>query len=135
MIIDTLNEYADELSIITTTIKVTDVLDHGAAGETLGNELYLHASIGATAFAGSGFTVALQTDPDESFSGGNTVTLYTYTSAATAIEAGTELFRIRVPKGRLRYSKLVITKTTAAITAGTFNAFLSPSVQDSYDVV
>lgn len=130
MLIDSLNEYSDAQAV-TASAASTDVIDHGAAGETIGEELYLHIYVGTAAAAAGAATVtfALQTDDNASFS--SATTLYTSTAIGkAALTANTEVLRVRVPKGRERYTRVYYTVATGPLTAGTFNAFLSPSVQD-----
>lgn len=130
MIIDSLNEFSDAQEVIV-SMPSTNVIDHGAAGDAIGNELYLHILVDETALAAGAATVtfALRTDDNASFTSPKTL----WTSAAigkATLVAGHVVARVRVPKGLERYSRLYYTVATGPLTAGEFNAFLSPSVQD-----
>lgn len=131
MIIDSLNEYSDAQTVTGTPGISTNVLDHGAAGETIGEELYLHIFCDEAAEADGLATVtfSLETDDVDSFVGATTL----WSSAAigkASLLAGTTVTRVRMPKGRERFTRVRYAVTTGPLTAGKFSAFLSPSVQD-----
>jgi hypothetical protein len=132
MLIDSLNEFSDAQAITSTAVS-TNVIDLGAAdNRALGRELYLHVLVN-TPFDTSAatLTVTLQT--------GSTVTPTTVIATAPAIAAsamlvaGTSIWRIRVPANTQRYLRLNYT-VSAGLTSGKVDAFLSPSLQDSFDV-
>lgn len=130
MIIDSLNEYSDAQAV-TASAASTDVVDHGAAGETIGEELYFTVVVptGVTAAGAATVNIALQTATDEAFTSPKVL----YSSGAIAkddLGAGTTAVRVRVPKGRLRYTRTYYTVATGPLTAGAFDAFLTEGVQD-----
>jgi hypothetical protein len=128
MIIDTLNEYSDSQAV-TATAASTNVIDHLNGGDAIGNELYLHILCQEDVATATSITFALQTDTVENFASPTTL----FTTAAIVIAnltAGTEVVRVRVPKGMQQYSRVYYTIGGSNATAGKFDAFLSPSVQD-----
>lgn len=129
MIIDSLNEYSDAQAV-TGGAPSTNTIDHGVAGETIGNELYLHVHTDAEDFATLvGLTVSLQTSDTEGFIAATTLWTSPQILAAD-LTANTLLARVRVPAGRLRYTRMSYAVAGSNATAGAINAFLSPSVQD-----
>ena len=135
MIIDTLNEFSDAQSLIRTTaagaLPSTNVLDLGASkNQPVGSELYLHIKILATVVgAGASIEFKLETDANDAFSSAATK-FTTGALAITGLAAKTEVARIRVPAGMERYARLTYTPTGANVTAGSVDAFLTPSVDE-----
>lgn len=128
MIIDTLNEYSDSQAI-TASAASTNVIDHGATGDAIGHELYLHIKCMEDVATATSITFALQTDTVENFA--SPTTLFTTGAIAIAgLTAGAEVARVRMPKGKQQYTRVYYTVTGSDATAGEFDAFLSPSVDD-----
>lgn len=138
MIIDTLNEFSDAQAETTVAAHdSTNVVDLGADfNAAIGHELYLHILVETAVTSGGAATVQFQliTDEDTGFATAP-VTLWDSGAIGKAtLVDGYAVARVRVPKGTKRYLKVVYTIGTAVLTAGKFDAFLSPSVQDSFDV-
>lgn len=146
MLIDTLNSFTYDASAgtdgqaVTTTAVSNNVIDLGNdqddaantnASSGLGRELYLHVLV-TTGFTSSAntLTVTLQTGATIT---PTTVIATSATIAASALPVGTEVMRIRVPSNAQRYLRLNFT-ASAALAAGKITAFLSPSLQSTFDV-
>ena len=128
MIIDSKLIMSDDQEV-TVDAASTDVLDLGAAGDAVGNELYLVARVG-TLFEGAGasLTIALQTAVAEGF--GTPITLVS--SPAIPVESltsGATVFKVRLPTGAQRYLRGYYTITSGPFTAGKIDLFLTPSVE------
>lgn len=97
------------------------VLDLGAAGDAVGQELTIHGIV-TTAFAGAtSLTIAVQTSEDKS-----TYTTLVQSGAIPVADLtrGAEVFCVRCPKGFKRYIRLAYTIAGTG-TAGKVTAFAS----------
>lgn len=147
MILDELNEFADNVSVAAAagTVLIGDVIDLGTAPRDIGigGELYLVISTGATEIitAGAAGTIRFQLASDAQAAiatdGSATVhfdtgTLVTDDAAANAAElsAGAMIAAIKLPQGRLyeRYLGILCITATTTTTAGTINAYLTKDV-------
>lgn len=119
MIIDRDNMFSNNKAI--TASGASDVIDLGAAGDALGQELTFHAIVGTT-FAGlTSLAVKIQTSDNNS----------TWTDSVSGpsvpladLTAGKDVFCVRVPQGLKRYVRLYYTVTGSA-SAGTLTSFMS----------
>lgn len=105
----------------------TNVVDLGAAGDARGQELYLVIGVDTAVQSAGSATVdfSLQTSADNS----SYSTLFsTGDIAKAALVAGANVAKVKLPLGVKRYLKVVYTVGTAALTAGKFDAFLTPQV-------
>jgi hypothetical protein len=106
-------------------------LDLQEAGDL--EDLYLAVRVD-TAVTSNGegtVAIALVTAEDEAFTAPKTI----FTTAAIAkadLTAGSFPVVVKVPRGVLRFLKVVYTIGTAALTAGKFDAFLTPQVPVKY---
>lgn len=134
MLIDSLNEFSDEQAVTATALS-TNVIDLGAAVDTLDNELYLHIKCMTTATAAGAATVvfSLETDDAEAIDSASVVFTTPAIAKATLV-AGYEVARIRIPAGLQQYLAVRYTVATGPLTAGAFSAFLSPSIDATYAV-
>jgi len=120
-----------ELSVaqaVTSTAASTNYIDLGAAGDAVGtgSTCYLVVRVGTAATAAGAATVTfdLQTDSDPAF--GTAVTLFSSGALAkTALTANTWIIQIALPLGLKRYVRLNYTVATGPLTAGTFDAFIT----------
>lgn len=137
MLLDTLNEFSDAQAETTVAAHdSTNIVDLGAdSNQAIGHELYLNIIVETAVTSAGAATVQFQllTDDNAAFSSASTLWDSGAIGKATLVD-GYQVCRIRVPKGAERYLKVVYTIGTAALTAGKFDAFLSPSVQDTYAV-
>ena len=128
---DVLNTYSDAQAITDTgAANSTNVIDQLAAGDAIANTPYLRVKVN-TAFTSDGagtLAVSLLTSDAEDFGSGVTTVPLVDTTAKTALTAGAVLYQGRLPFGMKRYSKLVYTVGTAAMTAGKVDAFLTEMV-------
>jgi hypothetical protein len=130
MIKDAKLVYSDAQAV-TASAASASVLDHQAAGDALGMELYLVVLVDTTAdSAGDAATVqvALQTSSDEAFTSPVTL-IETAAIAQASVTAGAYLVKAKLPIGLLRYSRVYFTIGTENLTAGKFDAFLTPNVE------
>lgn len=104
-----------------TTTANSDVVDMGAGGDAIGQELTFHNVVGAD-FAGlTSLTVKVQTSGDKS--SWKDVVISPAIAGADLV-AGADVFQVRVPKGLGRYVRLNYTISGTA-TAGTITSFAS----------
>jgi hypothetical protein len=115
---------------ITVTAASVNVIDQGAAGNAIGNELYMTARVG-TAFTAAGagtLNIQLQTSVDLAF----TTPIVLYDSgpiAKTALAANTEVVKVLIPPGSKRYIRAYYIVGTGPMTAGTIDINFSIDVQ------
>lgn len=119
MIIDRDNMFSNNKTITSST--TSDVIDLGAAGDALGQELTFHAIVGTTFTGLSSLAVKIQTSDNNSS--------WTDSVAGPAVPvaelvAGKDVFCVRVPQGLKRYVRLSYTVSGTA-TAGTITSFMS----------
>ena len=110
-----------EAQAVKSTAASTKVVDLGAAGDAIGQELTFHAVVGTT-FAGlTNIKIAVQTSED-----GTTWTdmVSSGTIALANLTAGSEVFCVRIPQGLKRHIRLNYTVSGTG-TAGTITAFAS----------
>lgn len=107
-----------------TTHESTSHIDTLAAGNAISPGARLHVLVNElfeTADAAT-LTVALQTDPESDFSDGPTTLFTTAAIAVAALTAGAVLADIVVPKGVLRYLRILYTVGTGTFTEGKIDA-------------
>lgn len=140
MIMDRMEEFSSGQSLVTGTgdLVSTNILDTNPTGIPTtpqnidvgpGEEMWLNVRIGtAVVGATSTNTIVLQTDDNSSFSSPKEFPL---TSALTPAQqtANTFVYQGRLPIGLERYLRVVYRVGTAAITAGTVDAFLTKDTQ------
>jgi hypothetical protein len=134
MILDRQNLFSSAQALTSTGAAAsTDIIDLGSSRDIgAGEILEIIAEVDTTFTSGGSATlvVALQTDTSSGF--GSAVTLATGSTIAVAqLSAGAELAKFRIPRGVLRYLRLVYTVGTAAMTAGSVTAGVVLSRQDS----
>lgn len=131
MLIDTQQEFSVAQAVTATgDTASTNVYDTGAARDVgIGEEIYAFVRTDAAfTSAGAGtLQVKLQDSADNStFADVQTLTAVL---ALAALTADTVIARVRLPIGLRRYLRLAYTVGTAAMTAGTVDAFLATNVQ------
>ena len=100
----------------------TNIYDCGAAYDAgIGEELYLNIAT-VVAAAGGSIQFVLQTATDSAFTTPKEFPL-TAAIAAASLTANTIQYRGRLPIGLLRYLRVVYRVSSAAITAGTADAY------------
>ena len=129
MIIDYQNKMSADQAV-TSTAASTNIVDLGVAGDALTtHQLYLEILTKEAATAAGAATVnfALQTATDSGFS--SPVTLFDSGAIAkTALTLKSMPVRLQLPIGCLRYIRVNYTVATGPLTAGKFDAFLTPAV-------
>lgn len=135
-IIDDLNEFADGASLVNAVGTVySDVVDLGADGDALSRPQWLRIRIGDTAVdsSGDGASINFKLQTDDGLSGGNLETptdlFATGAIAEASLTANSDVALVRVPVGAKRYLQVASVITGEAVTAGTYNAYLTDSVQ------
>lgn len=131
MILDAKLKFSDSQAV-TVTADSTNVLDLQAAGDALGEEnLYLAIQTKAADVAAVGaatVTFDLVTSVDEAFS--SPITLYSSGAIGkAALTKNKSIIKLPLPIGVKRYLKVVYTVATGPLTAGAFDAFLTPNVE------
>lgn len=140
MIMDTQEEFSRAQTLIVGTGDTvsTNVLDTNPTGipatpqnhdEGIGEEAYLNIRIGAAVASATGtLQLVLQTDDNVSFSSPKEFPL-TAALGAASFPANTFVYQGRLPIGLERYLRVVYRVATAALTAGTADAFLTKDTQ------
>jgi hypothetical protein len=130
MLIDKELQFSDAQAI-TGDAASTDYIDQGAAGDALqGAELYLvvrvHTTLDSAGEAAT-LTVKLQSDDNSSFSSAKDHFI-SEAFAESALVAGTELVKMKLPVGMQRYIRVYYDRGTEDFTSGKVDAFLTPAV-------
>jgi hypothetical protein len=99
----------------------SEVLDFGAAGDAIGQELTLHTVVNETFAGATSLTVKLQTSADNA--AWDDVVISPAIPVAK-LAKGKDVFCVRVPQGLLRYARLSYTVAGTG-TAGKVTAFFS----------
>ena len=130
MILDAKLKFS-ESQAVTVTADSANVLDLQAGGDALGEEnLYLQIQTKAVAVDAVGnatVTFSLITSVDEAF----TTPITLWSSAAigkAALPANTVAAKLQLPIGVKRFLKVNYAVATGPLTAGAFDAFLTPNV-------
>ncbi len=107
----------------------TNVIDMVVAGRSF-PELYIVIDVHTACTSAGSATVAftVQHDSAEAFDTAQTLASVGATAIATLV-AGYNVLTVRIPKGCLRYVRVLYTIGTAALTAGKFNAYLVETPQ------
>lgn len=127
MIIDRFNEFSNAQAV-TVSAASTNVIDLGTAKKIEGKPLFLHIKVDTSATASGSATVtfALQTDSDEAFGSATTLWQSAAIGKATLV-AGYQVIRLDLLGLSLeQYLRVYYTVATGPLTAGKFDAFLSP---------
>ena len=119
MIIDRDYMFANELAVTATAN--SDVIDNGAGGDAIGQELTFH-NVVAVDFAGlTSLKITVQTSDDKT----TWNDLVSSPEIAKAeLVTGADVFQVRVPKGMKRYVRIAYTVTGTG-TAGKITSFAS----------
>lgn len=141
MILDRMEEFSVAQSLIAGTGDTvsTNVLDFNPTGIPttpqnvdvgVGEEMYLNVRIGTAVTSGGAGTLqlVLQTDDNVSFTTPKEFPL-TSALALSALTANTLIYQGRLPIGMERFARVVYRIGTAALTAGTADAFLTKDTQ------
>lgn len=131
MILDSQEQFSDAQAVTSTGDTVsTNVYDTGsAADEGIGESLYIYAKTKAAFTSGGAGTLqfVLQDSADNStFADVQTLTP---AKALATLTANTDQVRARLPIGLRRYIRLAYRVGTAAMTAGTIDAYIVKDVQ------
>lgn len=125
MIIDYENKFSDALAVTDTDKASTNLIDLGAAGDAH-TELFLVIRVGTAFAGGTSINFSLQTATDEAFT--SPVTLIASGAILTAaLTANTIVWKVRVPRGALRYLR-IWHDVTGTMSAGTLEEFLTPDI-------
>jgi len=125
MILDKELIFSDAQAETTIAVHESDnIIDLTNAGDAI-DSLWLVVAVQTTVTSDGNATVAfaLQTDSAVNFATADTL-LSTAALAKTALTAGTQVIRTRIPMGCKRYLRVLYTIGTAALTAGKFDAYL-----------
>jgi hypothetical protein len=129
MIIDKELQFSDAQAV-TADAASTDHIDQVAAGDALhGSELYLVVRVHTTmdsAGEAATLTIKLQSDDNSSFNSAKDHFI-SEAFAESALVAGTELVKMKLPTGMQRYIRVYYDRGTEDFTAGKVDAFLTPT--------
>lgn len=115
---------------ITASAASTDIIDQGAAGDALDNEMFLVVKTGLTNWGGcTSLQITLQTDSADNFATAKVDLLTVPAIAVAALLKNTELVKVRLPQGTKRYLRLYYTIDGSNATTATLDAFLTPNVE------
>lgn len=126
MILDKYNLFSNAQAVTASAASESVYDNNGGDPNT---DLFLEINVVEAADAAGAATVtfALQTDSDEAF--GSATTLYTSAAIALAgMTLGAVPVKIKLPMGLERYLRVYYTVATGPLTAGKFDAFLTPNV-------
>lgn len=115
---------------VTVSAASTNVPDQAKAGEAYEKPLWLEIGVteAATAVGAATVNFVLQTATDEAFT--SPVVLFDSGAIAkTALTLGAKPVQVRMPVGALQYLRVYYTVGTGPLTAGKFNAYLTPDVK------
>lgn len=113
---------------LTVTADSTNILDHGAKGDAIGEgnlDLVIQANGTFTGTGTTTITFALIVSADEAYT--TPITLFSKTVAEADFAANQEFVKTKLPYGMLRYSKLTYTVANGPAADGTIDAFLTPN--------
>ena len=132
MILDERTEFADALAV--TASAISDVIDLGAAPtlQDIGNgeQLYLVVGVDTTVTAAGAATVTFSLESDSTADLATSATVHAATAAVpkATLVAGYVAWVIALPQAAYeRYLGVRFTVATGPLTAGKFNAFLTPN--------
>lgn len=126
MIIDKENEFSSAQAETTVaTHASTKDIDLGKAGDAA-TELYLVICVHTKVESEGNATINLQLITSASADLSNPVTLWETGALAKTVFTKGKKWTLRVPKGALQYLRVNYVIDTAVLTAGKFNAFLTP---------
>lgn len=109
----------------------TNIVDLSAAGDRL-EDMYLVIRVDTAVQSAGSATVGFSLQTCATINGTYSTLLSTAAIAKTSLTANTEVLKARVPLGVKRFLKVVYTVGTAALTAGKFDAFLTPAVDTNF---
>lgn len=134
MIIDYENTFSDAQAV-TASAASTNIIDLGDAIGDFGksDKLFLVTRVDTAAEASGSATVAIsiQCDNDEAFGSPKTLLATAAIGKATLVAEYRPLV-CKIPQGCERYLRVYYTVASGPLTAGKFDAFLTPDVQASY---
>lgn len=121
-----------EAQEVTVTADSTNILDLLDQGDDLSRTLNLFCRVGTAVTADGAATVTVSVQTCDTADGSYT-TLYTTAAIGKAsLTAGADAIApMALPTGLKRYVKLVYTVATGPLTAGTFTAGITPSLDKS----
>lgn len=132
MYIDSQETFSDGQSLVTATgdLVSTNIYDTGSSADVgIGEEMYLVVRVGTAVVGATSTTqVVLQTDDNTGFSSPKEFPV-TGALAPAALTANNYIAKYRLPIGLERYLRVVYRVGTAALTAGTADAYLVKDVQ------
>lgn len=129
MILDKELVFSDAQAETTVATHESDnIIDLTKAGDAI-DSLWLVVGVQTTVTSDGNATVtfALQTDSAANFATADTL-LTTAALAKTALTAGTQVIKARIPMGCKRYLRVTYAIGTAVLTAGKFDAYLTPGI-------
>jgi hypothetical protein len=113
---------------VMTETAASEIVDQGAAGDALGNELYLVVKTKDTDFTGgTSLQITLQTDSAVGF-GTAEDKLVVPAIVLASLTKNKVLVQVRMPQGMKRYIRLLYTIVGTMATAK-LDAFLTPNVE------
>jgi hypothetical protein len=130
MILDSRNEFSDAAAVTATAI--SNVIDTGAAAGGLGalDDLYLVIGVDTAVTAAGAATVTFSLESDSTADLATSATVHWQSAAIgkATLVAGFNVVVLELPKGftHERYLGVRYTVATGPLTAGKFNAFLTP---------
>lgn len=130
MIIDNDLKFSTADTNVRSNAASENVIDMGAAGDAVGEELSVVVKTNTVDFDSAGdagvLQIAVQTAIDEAFSS-PVIKLISPLIPQDTLLANKIVWVARLPKGLLRYVRLYYTVTGANFSAGTVDAFLTPN--------
>jgi len=135
MIIDYSNTFADGQSLVKDITELatgdSTILDLVKAGGMY-KEGFLFLRIDTAQVGASSTTLFELRTSDDNFSASDVLLWSSGALAVTALTKDTVIAKVPMPLGLLRYLKIKFTVAAADTTAGTFDAFIVPSVNEGF---
>lgn len=131
MILDTQEQFSDAQAVTSTgDTASTNVYDTGAAADVgIGYDTFVYVKTKAAFTSGGSGTLQIVLQDSADNSSFADVQALTPAKALSTLTANTDLVRARLPIGLRRYVRLAYRVGTAAMTAGTVDAYLALDVQ------
>lgn len=134
MIIDYENTLSDAQEVTASAASTNSIDLRDTTGDFgISDKLFLVLRVDTAAEASGSATVAFSVQCDDDSAFGSPKTLLTTAAVAKAtLVAGYRPLVTKIPQGCERYLRVYYTVASGPLTAGKFDAFLTPDVQASY---
>jgi len=129
MILDAHLKLSDS-QIVTVTAPSANIIDQGSKADALGSELWLITQVREAALAAGAATVNFQIQSADDSGFGTNLTTHFDSGAIgkAALTLNSEPVKVRLPIGLRKFVRVNYVIGTGPLTAGKFDAFITPDV-------